>query len=428
MRTAVLSTLLVSATLLVQAPALGARQTDPAGAGGALVIEGVTVVDVEADRLLQGRRVVVRDGRIASVEAAGGTAPTDEAVRVNGSGLFLIPGLVDHHVHLGPGMDDALERALRGGVTLVQSMAGDTRIDGAYQQRVLAGDLDGPEIAYAAVMAGPAFHEDPRFRGASLGWPAGGAPWMQAATAATDPVTAVARSSGSGAEVLKLYAMMEPSVVAGLTAEAHRQGMRVVAHGTVFPARPSALVAAGVDVLTHAPYLSWEGADTISAEDSWRRREGPYSSVAPDGPEITAVLEAMARRGTALEPTLWVFQRGSDVDSTLVRWADGVTRRASELGVTILAGTDGLIGEGPDALPNLHAELAALVTAGLTPAQALAAATVAPARVMGRGTTHGKVAPGFVADLVLVAADPLADVAATREIRYVVRRGRIVER
>lgn len=229
--------------------------------------------------------------------------------------------------------------------------------------------MDGPEISYASVMAGPAFHEDPRFQGAALGYASGEAPWMQAVTAMTSLVTAVAMATGTGAEALKLYAMMEAPVVVALTAEAHQQGMRVVAHGTVFPARSSELVAAGVDVLTHAAYLSWEGAPTIRDTDSWDRMKGPYDTVRPDG----------------------------------------------------------LIGDGRRDLPNIHGEMAALVKAGLSPAQALAAATVTPARLMRHEATHGAVAPGHVADLVLLTADPLADIAATREIRWVVRKGHLMD-
>lgn len=78
------------------------------------------------------------------------------------------------------------------------------------------------------------------------------------------------------------------------------------------------------------------------------------------------------------------------------------------------------------ALPSIHDELAHLVQAGLSPAAALASATVVPARVMERAATHGVLAPGFVADLVLLGADPLADIAATRRIRQVVLRGRVL--
>ena len=408
-------------------PVTAGAQQRPQQDGSALVLEGVTVVDVARAANVPNQRVVIRGDTIVSVEAAGGPGVADEALRVDGRGLWVIPGIVDHHTHLGPGMDEALERALRGGVTLVETMAGDTRTDGEYQRRVLAGELDGPEISYASVMAGPAFHEDPRFQGAALGYAPGKAPWMQAVTAETDPLIAVAAAKGTGAEVLKLYAMMEAPVVSSLTAEAHRQGLRVVAHGTVFPARPSELVAAGVDVLTHAAYLSWEGAPSVRDTDSWDRKKGPYATVRPDGPEITSVLEAMARRRTALEPTLWVFQQGDDVDTALVAWAEAVTRRAFQLGVPILAGTDGLIGDGRRALPNIHGEMAALVRAGLSPAQALAAATVTPARIMGREATHGAVAPGHVADLVLLTADPLVAIEATREIRWVVRKGHLID-
>lgn len=402
-------------------------QQRPDSARGTLVLEGVTVVDVARGMNVADRRVVIRGDSIVAVEAAGGPAPADEAIRVEGRGLWVIPGLVDHHVHLGPDMGEALERAVRGGVTMVQTMAGDTRADGELQRQVLSGELDGPEISYAALMAGPAFHEDPRLQGASIGYGRGEAPWMQAVTPETDMVRAVARAKGTGAEVLKLYAMMGAALVAALTEEAHRQGMRVVTHSTVFPARPSELVAAGVDVLTHAPYLSWEGAGEVHDEDSWNRAKGPYDEVRPDGPELTSVLEAMARRGTVLEPTLWVFQQGDDVDSTAVAWAEAVTRRARDLGVTLVAGTDGFIGDGRRAMPYVHGEMAALVKAGLTPAHALAAATINPARLMGRGGSHGAVAPHHVADLVLLTADPLASIDATRKIRWVVRRGRLVD-
>lgn len=415
------------AALGASAPPASAQARPQAESRGALVLQDVTVVDVVAGTTVPHRRVVLRGDTIAAVEPAEAPPVPDEELRLDGAGLYVIPGLVDHHVHLGPGSEDDLRRALRGGVTMVQAMAGDTRLDGDLSREVLAGELEGPDVYYAAFMAGPAFHEDPRVQGASLGYARGTAPWMQAVTDTTDPVVAVAEAKGTGASVLKLYAMMDAGLAERLTAEGHRLGMTVVAHGTVFPARPSELVAAGVDVLTHAAYLSWEGAPTVRAEDAWDRKKGPYGTVPPDSPAITDVLEAMAARGTYLEPTLWVFQQGEDVDSTLVRWSQAVTREADALGVPILAGTDGLIGRGPRALPNIHGEMAALVRAGLTPARALAAATITDARSMKLAGSHGSVAPGKVADLVLLTDDPLEDIAATTHIRYVVRRGRLLD-
>lgn len=419
------SVTVLGALCLGALPAPLSAQGRPAPPPRVLVIEHATVVDVAGGTLGTNRRIVIRGDMITAVEPMTAPAPGDATQTLDGTGLYVMPGLVDHHVHLSPNMDSALVRAVRGGVTMVQAMAGDNRVAGHYARAVLAGELAGPEIAYASVMAGPDFFADPRFRSAGLGYAPGLAPWAHAVTAGTNAVLSVAGARGSGAEVLKAYAMMDAALVARLTGEAHRQGMRVVAHGTVFPARPSELVAAGVDILTHVPYLSWEGVERLTAEDSWNRRNGPYESVTPEAPVMRALIQQMATRGTWLEPTLWVFHR-DPADSVMQRWGRDVTRAAHRAGVRILAGTDGLIGSGPEAMPNIHLELEMLVRSGLSAAEALATATINPARVMGRGQTHGQVAAGRVADLVLLEADPLADIAATRAIRHVFRRGEVV--
>jgi len=415
--------------LAVSVLAAGDARSQDAGAARAraLVIDDVTVIDVIAGNAIPNRRVIVRGDTIADVVSASLPLSDDAGVTINGRGLYLIPGLVDHHVHLSADMVNDLERAARGGVTMVQAMAGDNRAAGNLARAVMAAEIAGPRIAYASVMAGPDFFRDPRFQSAGLGFEPGMAPWAQAVTDETDVVTAVAAARGSGAEVLKLYAMMDGDLIARLTAEAHRQGMRVVAHATVFPATPAQLVRAEVDVLTHAPYLSWQGTAAIGADDAWERRNGPYTQVDPDGPELRAVMRTMAAGGMYLEPTLWVFQRGTP-DSVLIAWSETVTRTAQAAGVAILAGTDGLIDRDPRALPNVHREMAALVAAGLSPTQALRAATATPARAMGRAGTHGAVAPGFVADLILLSANPLESIAATTQIAYVILRGRLLDR
>ena len=200
----------------------------------------------------------------------------------------------------------------------------------------------------------------------------------------------------------------------------------MVAHGTVFPARPLQLVAGGVDVLTHVPYLSWQGAASIKPEDSFNRANGPYEQVPADAPAIERLLQAMRTRGTYLEPTLEVFLGRPSTATGMREWSLAVTRRAFMLGIPILAGTDGMIGNNAEALPNIHKELVRLVEAGLSPGAALASATIVPARAMGRARTHGAIAPGRVADLVLLDANPLVDITATTRIRQVFLKGRAV--
>lgn len=392
-----------------------------------VVIDSVNVIDVDAHRVTPMQNVVIRDDSIVAVQSVSAALPDSIDEHVSGRGAFAIPGLVDHHVHLTPGMTRALERGARGGVTMVQAMAGDNRTAGEYARASMAREIIAPEIAYASVMAGPNFFTDPRFIGASLGYTPGQAPWAQAISAETDVAMAVAAARGSGAEVLKLYAMLDSALVAAFAAEAHKQGMTVVAHGTIFPARPLQLVAAGVDVLTHAPYLSWQGATEVRPEDSWKRIEGPYARVRADGPELLAVLNAMKARGTYLEPTLWVFARDG-VKPDVAKWGSALTVRAQAAGIPIVAGTDGFVGPDSVPLPYVHRELQLLVEAGLTPAAALAAATTVAARAMHRERTHGVIAAGRVADIVLLEANPLADISNTTRIRQVVLRGRPLSR
>ena len=143
----------------------------------------------------------------------------------------------------------------------------------------------------------------------------------------------------------------------------------------------------------------------------------------------------MATSGAVLDPTLWVFRRtrqrpNQDQDLAAAReaWGFAVTRLAQTMGVTIDAGTDGAGDPEADELPNLHEELELLVEAGLTPMEALVAGTLGGAVAIGIEETHGRIAPGRVADFVILEADPTVAIRATREIRAVFKGGRPVER
>lgn len=411
---------------LVAALALGVPQAAPRPA---LVIRHVTVVDGAAPPR-PGAAIVVDQGRIASI-VDDGSAP-DADVAIDATGLYAIPGLIDAHVHVSGGPLDeeaaTLGRALRGGVTSVWDLAGDTRETSDLARAALAHQIESPSIYYVALMAGPRFFSDPRVVGAALGFTPGTAPWGQAITAATDVREAITLARGTGATGIKLYAALDSSDVHRLTAEAHRQHLRVVAHATTFPARPGEIVDAGVDMLAHAPYLVWEGsAPSTQFED---RARGDFAHVPPDGPAITKLLESMTAHGTALNPTLWIFTDElprEAVTDARIAWMDAVTRRANEMGIPIVAGTDGLVGERGG--PNIHRELELLVTGGgLTPAQALDSATRVAARVMGIDAERGSVEPGRAADILLLRANPQQDIRNTRQIRYVIKDGRIVER
>lgn len=409
---------------------LGAAQapTVVASPRAALVIRNVAVVDGTGTPARPAMSVVVREGKLAAIVAAGQEPAAD--LVIDGEGLFAIPGLIDAHVHLS-GMPwaqraEQLERVLRGGVTTVFDMAGDVRDTSHLSRAALTGEIDSPSIEYVSLMAGPAFFTDPRVIASSRGYKAGDAPWNRVITADTDLVRAVAEAKGAGARAIKLYAALDAPTVARIGAEATRQEIRLVAHATTFPARPSDLVAAGVKMLAHTAYLVWEGSPP--SPDFPKRARGDFAGVPADGPVMTALLRSMKDKGVALNPTLGIFADGpakDDLASVRTPWMNTVTRRAQEMGVTIAAGTDSMI-QGSESLPGLHRELEAEVAAGLTPMQALVSATLGAARGIGIDAVRGSLQAGKAADIVLTEANPADDIRATRRIRYVIKNGRIV--
>lgn len=414
---------IVSLTLFVTFPAAQAPQ------GASLVIRGVTLVDGTGAPARPGVSLVVAGGRVSAIVAAGQEPEAD--LTINGRGLFAIPGLIDAHVHLS-GMRweqraDQLRRVLAGGVTGLFDVAGDVRTASNLARASAAGEIDAPAIVYASLMAGPAFFTDPRVVATSQGYTPGDAPWNLSVTAGTNLTTAIAAAGGAGATAIKLYAALDGPTVRRIGEEAKRQHMRLIAHSTVFPAKPSDLVAAGVKMLSHTAYLVWEGSPP--SPEFPKRARGDFAGVPADGPVMGALLQSMRDNDVALNPTLWIFADGpakDDLSAARTPWMHAVTKRAQEMGVVLAAGTDGLITPA-DPLPTLHKELEVMVNgAGLTPLQALTSATRGAAHAMGVDQDRGTLVPGRAADIVLLSADPTADIKNSRKIRYVIKNGRIV--
>ncbi len=413
-----------AATLVAQQ-----RNARTAPAIASLVVRDVTLIDGTGAAPRARVDLVLRNGRVAEILP---TASTTGDVVVDGRSLFAIPGLFDAHVHLSPSpMNERIEelrRTLNGGVTAVFDLAGDVRETSDLARMAIAGDIQGPSIFYAALVSGPAFFTDPRVVSSSLGFRPGEAPWARAITPETDLVRAVAAARGSGATALKLYAALDAPEVRRICEEGRRQGLRLVAHGTVFPAKPSDLVAAGVNMLAHVAYLVWEGSPPTT--DFTKRASGDFAGVPPKSAEIERLLASMHDRDVALNPTLWIFEQGpasrDAIAGARTAWMNAVTRRASELGVRIVAGTDDMIDSARDPLPIVHRELEVLVSgAGLTPMQAIVSATRDAARAIGVQDSRGTIEPGKVADIVLLEQNPADDIRNTRRIRYVIKDGRI---
>lgn len=420
----------------------------PAWAAGSkpLLLAHVGLIDGTGSPVQKDMTVAIEGDRIADVYPAGSKPdPKDAQVRDLG-GRYVIPGLIDAHVHITDIEPDIehyrlfLRALLLGGVTGVRDMAGDDRLLGYLAREANSDALASPDIFYAALMAGPTFfHEDDRVRDASRGVLLGFAPWMQAITAGTDLPLAVAEAKGTGATGLKLYANLPASLVDAITAEAHRQGLRVWTHATIFPARPDDAVEAGADTISHSAYLVWEAAPHVP-DDYGARTRGDFEHVPPDAPAIMALFKAMKQHGTILDATLSVFkflaeQRPGSAGRGILPWTYSVTKLAHEQGVLVDAGTDGfalpLKGDDPDlhALPTVHQEMALLVQhCGFTPVEAIRAATQVGAMALGQSAQRGTIAPGKLADLVVLDADPSRDIRNTAKIEFVVKNGKVYSR
>lgn len=417
-------------TLLLLAAWLPATARQMPAARAALVIRHVTLIDGTGAPARADVSLVVRDGRLSDVVSEGGALPEAD-LTLDGRGLFAVPGLIDAHVHLAAPSwgqaTDRLKRVLQGGITSVYDVASDTRNTSEQSRAAAAGEIESPTVYYAALMAGPAFFTDPRVVATSRGYRPGDAPWNREITPETDLVRAVAEARGGGTTSIKLYAALDGATVKRIGEEARRQQVRLIAHGTVFPAKPSELVAAGVKMLAHSAYLVWEGSPPTP--DFPKRARGDFAGVPVASPAIEQLLQSMKANDVSLNPTLWIFAEGpaskDDLAAERTAWMHAVTKRAADIGVGLAAGTDGLLNPAVDPLPLLHKELEVMVAgAKLTPMQALVSATSGAAHALG-DEGRGTLEPGRAADLLLLDANPLDDIRYTRRIRYVIKDGRI---
>ncbi|MGZ6039376.1 MAG: amidohydrolase family protein [Phenylobacterium sp.] len=410
------------------------------GAGGApetTLYRHATLIDGTASPARAGMSVLVVGERISAVEPDGEIPPTPGAKVIDLAGKYLLPGLIDSHEHLAtpPNRRQAeanMRRDLYGGVTAVRDMADDLRAVGELARASRAAEIPGPDIYYAALMAGPSFFVDPRTHAATFGVEPGHAPWMQAIEAKTDIRTAVTLAKGTSATAIKIYANLPADLVSRISAEAHRQGMMVWAHSAVYPATPAEVLAARADVVSHACGLAHQVAGTPATYQA-RTPMDAAPFLAGDNPVIGRLYATMRRQGTILDATVSIYGEYSDraraanpkAKPALCSgpMAAALTRQAWKAGVAISTGTDW---QAPwdDPWPTVEHEFKALVALGMPPAEVIRAATLVGARAAGQEKDMGTVAPGKLANLIVLTRDPLADIENLKSLELTVKRGR----
>ncbi|MFF5933747.1 amidohydrolase family protein [Streptomyces sp. NPDC012508] len=395
----------------------------PPTASTSIVVDGPTISAVADDAEIAARLPV--DAQVFDLD-----------------GRFVIPGLIDTHQHLAtppdrPAAEAVLRRLVHSGVTAIRDMADDLRQVGDLARATLVGEIPGPDIRYAALMAGPGFFDDPRTHQVSQGEIPGTVPWMQAVTGETDLRLAVALARGTHAAAIKVYADLDHATVAAITAEAHRQGIPVWAHATVFPATPRQVVAAGVDSVSHVTLLAFDGADGQLSSYKHKPPVDHARFAAGDDPGIEELFALMRRHGTVLDATaaMWTSDvmagsgpRDAARAAANAELAACLTAQAHRAGVDICTGTD-YETDAADPFPALYDELAFLVhRCGIPPEQVLRSATLIGARSAGAEDVMGSVEAGKLANFAVLENDPLQNIDHLRTITLTVKRGRRFER
>lgn len=401
---------------------------------GAIVFESVDVVDVENGDLLKGRHVMVRDGRIAEISEAPIDRP--DALRIDGSGRTLVPGLWDMHGHFG--LSDGILN-IAGGITSVRDIGGVHDKIMELTEKFDSGEVIGPHTHRAGFIdkAGPY----------ASGW---------AAESLQDALERVDFFADHGYIQIKLYSSIEPEWVGPIAKRAHARGLRVSGHIPAFMSAGQA-VRAGYDEIQHINmvFLNFLAGDR---EDTRQQiRFTLYGEKAGEldlsSPEVEAFIALLKEKDVVVDPTAAIFETmlrhmPGEPDTTFASIVDhlpnavrrpmynpemdeaaanpevweksavaqgAMLRKLFENGVQLVPGSDNLPAF------TVHRELEVYAEAGIPNAAVLRMATLDSARVTGVDDRTGSIAVGKDADLVLLDGNPLEDISAVRRATLVLK-------
>ncbi len=388
--------------------------------------------------------VLVRGAHIVRVEAdAALTAPAD-AELIEARGRFLMPGLWDNHQHFD---DTAGALDLATGITSARDMANDTDHFLARVARFDAGTELGPRVWKAGIIDGAG--------------PFAGPTKMRIANAA-EALQDVDWYADHGYGQIKIYSSVPPELVPVIADEAHARGLRVSGH---VPAYMTArqFVDGGADEIQHINFIV---LNFLFDEVKDTRNMNRFTAVAAhahelgaDKPAVREFITYLAQRHIVLDPTVNVFEAMFCGDPAAITPGleaiaprlPAQVRRAQlsqaltvpegqaaayrealpallallkalyDAGVTIIPGTDSFPGY------ELHHELALYVRAGIAPAQVLRLATLTSAQVVGKDGERGLIAPGRLADLILVDGDPSVHIEDIDRVDLVMKDGRLYD-
>src|SRR5713101_3784125 len=427
-----------------------------------IAIAHVTVINPATASVQPDSIVVINADRITFVSHSVAVPLAKNTRVIDGRGQFLIPGLWDMHVHSAfgdwfpGGRDIILPLFIANGVTGVRDMGGDIPVLFAWRKQIAAGKIVGPRM----VISGPML--DALLPDGKLRFPS-----SIAVTTPESAVAAVDSLKAQGVDFIKVQSVISHDAYLAAAAEAHKVGLPIVGH-VPDKVRIAETIAAGQKSVEHLMGI-FEGCS--AQEEKFIAGQGDLQLLLStrDPAKCDTLIHRLAQSQTWEVPTLAWKRGGTFLDQRDLKhdpldkyvpayWREVTWKRftdemmpgllhdplvlrqkyfASNLqmvraqhraGVPFLAGTD--TAPGVYIMPgfSLHDELANFVEAGFTPMESLQTATSNPAKFLGMESSYGSVEAGKIADLVLLAANPLQDIHNTKKITAVILNGRLFDR
>ena len=441
-------------------------------------ITNVSIIDA-IDGQRDNMTVLIKENKILRIVSSDKQKLSEETTTINGRGKFLIPGLWDAHVHLAfdPDVSPAMfDLFLVNGITSVRDTGGKIEKVKPFKEKA----LNNPDTSPRVMIAGPLIDGLPTVYDGSTP----GRPELAVGVNSQEAVRElVIRLKNEGVDLLKAYEMLRPDVYEALLDEAQKQGLPVTGHVPLSMDVTSASNA-GLNSIEHMRNLEmsftndWSqlmeerrmqlaGGKDEAGGDLRSRLHQLYrlSSIdRQDEQMIEQVLATLSKNDTWLVPTLTILAARANrvwdrpdwrdgfkylpdtattrwtnmamqltalpLDSSAVKyanWGYDMVSRLPDAGVKIMAGTDTpifLLTPGS----SLHEELRLLVKSGLTPLEALEAATLRPAQYFKLEDQLGTIGEGMLADLVLLNKNPLDDITNTQSIELVIKNGNLLDR
>jgi imidazolonepropionase-like amidohydrolase len=384
-----------------------------------IAITGATLIDGRGGAPLPDAVVVIRGDKIAAVGTRQTIVIPKGADVVEARGLTLLPGLIDSHFHID-GDNELPALFLQNGITSIRDPGewihsyDAPRKSGAPIPRLFLADphLDS---------FGPAYPED-----------------AVVVRDADEARNAVNRAIDRGASSIKVYFRLPLGLIKIVTETAHARGVPVTAHLEIVEAVDA--IRAGIDGIEHVTSFGTSLLDPRDAEtyrqavlkDNNARRDGRYkmwSEIDLTSPRVKEVLDLIVQRGTYVSATLAVFEkRGGDRDATEMH-VRGFANMLKFVGLAKKAGAR-IVAGSHSSVPHAERgwayqrEMELLVESGLTPMEAIVAATTQQARFFHIADRLGSIQAGKLADLILIAGDPSKDIAAMRRVQRVMLGGK----